>query len=82
MYFIKKRIKIILVLVSVLVIGVVGVIGVSYYNQEEINNTDNNPIAFVDTSETTVTEKHFYVDINGDIELVTQEGINKTISKK
>ena len=65
MYFIKKRIKIILVLVSVLVIGVVGVIGVSYYNQEEINNTNDNPIAFVELSETVVTEKHFYVDIKG-----------------
>ena len=31
---------------------------------------------------TSTSEILFKVDINGDIELVTQEGINKTISKK
>ena len=66
MYFIRKRIKIIVVLASVLVIGVAGVIGINYYNSESIDDNDNNTIAFASIEETTSTDvKHFYVDIKG-----------------
>lgn len=67
MYFIRKRIKVIITLVSVLVIGVVGVIGISYFNNEQEEKNNDNPIAFVSVEETTVEDKHFYVDIKGSV---------------
>ena len=42
-------------------------IGISYYNNESTQKIDDNPIAFVSVEETTVSEKHFYVDIKGSV---------------
>ena len=56
-----------------------------------INNSSNNDNVYASNNVEAKEEKDedknvlvskYYVDINGDIELVTQEGINKTISKK
>lgn len=65
MYFIRKRIKIIITLVGVIFIGVVGVISICYFYNEPVDKNIDSPVAFVNVEETTIEDKHFYVDIKG-----------------
>ncbi len=67
MYFIRKRIKIIITLVGVIFIGVVGVISIGYFYNEPVDKNIDSPVAFVNVEETTIEDKHFYVDIKGSV---------------
>ncbi len=67
MYFIRKRIKIIITLVGVIFIGVVGVISICYFYNEPVDKNIDSPVAFVNVEETTIEDKHFYVDIKGSV---------------